>query len=83
MIKMITNNYQTIASSEILSEYSSTENYDGIYFALTDDSEHPAFKFLESAKIAQANQHHWLRLETNVVNIFQFNRLFYYSVLSN
>ena len=52
---------------EILEEYSAGEHYDGIYFALTDESEHPAFAFLENAKLAQPNQHHWLRLETSVV----------------
>ena len=52
---------------EILEEYSDGEHYDGIYFALTDESEHPAFAFLENAKLAQPNQHHWLRLETSVV----------------
>ena len=41
--------------------------FDGIYYTLTDNCDHPAFKLLEHPKIVQPTQHHWLSLETKVV----------------
>ena len=34
---------------------------------MTDVSEHPVTALLKDAKIAQPSEHHWLKLETNVV----------------
>ena len=56
-----------ILITDLLGDYTSTGLFEGIYYTLTDRSEHPIFKLLEDPKIVQSNQHHWLRLETNVV----------------
>ena len=41
--------------------------FNGIYYVMTDVSEHPVTALLKDAKIAQPSEHHWLKLETNVV----------------
>ena len=41
--------------------------FNGIYYVMTDVSEHPVTALLKEAKIAQPSEHHWLKLETNVV----------------
>ena len=52
---------------DLLEEYTSSGMFDGIYYTVTDKSDHPAFKLLEEPKIVQPTQHHWLSLETKVV----------------
>ena len=47
--------------------YTSAGLFNGIYYSLTDRTEHPVVKLVEDPKIVQSSQHHWLRLETNVV----------------
>ena len=34
---------------------------------MTDVSEHPVTTLFKDAKIVQPSEHHWLKLETNVV----------------
>ena len=60
-------NFWMILIADLLGDYTSTGLFEGIFYTLTDKSEHPIFKLLEEPKIVQSNQHHWLRLETNVV----------------
>ena len=57
-------------------DYTSTGLFDGLYYTLSDKSEHPGVKLVEEPKIVQSTQHHWLRLETNVVSQINFLEIF-------
>ena len=41
--------------------------FNGIYYVMTDGSEHPVTALFKDAKIVQPSEHHWLKVETNVV----------------
>ena len=42
--------------------------FNGIYYVLTDTTELPVVALIQDSKIVQPTEHHWLKLETNVVN---------------
>ena len=41
--------------------------FNGIYYVLTDTTELPVVALIQDSKIVQPTEHHWLKLETNVV----------------
>ena len=41
--------------------------FNGIYYVLTDKTELPVVALIQDSKIVQPTEHHWLKLETNVV----------------
>ena len=47
--------------------------FNGIYYVLTDPTELPVVALIQDSKIVQPAEHHWLKLETNVVKEGNFD----------